>query len=96
MITIPAPNPIDGGALQAELIAAGLPADTEVALVGSEVRLNVGEEYRTTAESVAASHVPPTPPPDPYAVFVNAMNSATTLPAIKTAVMDFMKAKYAP
>lgn len=87
MIHIPLPANIDGGALAAEMVAAGLPADTEVVVVDNELRINVGEEHRATAEQVAAAHVPPTPPEDPNVTLQKALEGATTVAALRDVLL---------
>lgn len=66
MLTVTAPAAVDGGALAAELRAAGLTVDDlGVVLAGDQLEVHgATEKDRATVERVAAAHVPP-PAPEP-------------------------------
>lgn len=90
IITLAAPVPLNGDLLADELAAAGVP-DPEVALVGDEVQIIAPDDdrHRATVQQVVRAHNPPAPgpSPDPDAEFRAAVEGATTLAALKAAIL---------
>lgn len=87
MLTFPAPAKINGEALTAELATAGYP-DADVYLRDSElVIVGPDDTDRAGVKRVVDAHVPPPPPPNPQDEFRKAVEAATTLAALKAAIL---------
>lgn len=89
MIRIPAPAALNGDALTAELRAAALPGAFVVLHPDAgEIEVHGVKDFqRAEVERVARAHVPPPAPADPQAEFRKAVSAATTLAALKDALL---------
>lgn len=92
MLTVPAPAPdrLDGRALVVELRAAGVEVETDGIVYDPAARtlsLDAPDTAKATVERVVGGHVPAAPAPDPQGEFRKAVEAATTLAALKAALL---------
>lgn len=86
MISVPVPHKIHGDRLTEELAAAGLPG-AQVRVVGDRLEVDAEGATEAKVQQVVAAHVPPPPPPNPQDEFRKAVEGATTLAALKAAIL---------
>lgn len=89
MLTLPAPAPeaLDGERLRAELAVAGI-ADVDVRLVGDELVFpDLAVSHRSMVEGALSRHMSRPGPPDADAEFRQALEAATTVAALRDALL---------
>lgn len=84
MLTFPIPKSLHGQGLSDQLKAAGLPA--LVRIEGDRLIIE-GATDQAAVQRVIDAHVPPPPPADPEAEFRKALEAATTVAAIRDALL---------
>jgi hypothetical protein len=92
MLTFPLPGALNGGALAAELAAAGF-ADADVYVRGADLIVaGPADADRDAVKSVVDNHVPPAPPPDPDDELDAALAAVDTSTVTDTATRDALDA----
>lgn len=91
MLTVPAPAPdaLDGARLRAQLADAGVIVDADGFHLDGDCLVfpDLTDGQRTAVQTAVDKHMSRPAPPDPATEFENAVTAATTLDALKAALL---------